>query len=49
MPILAAVLTFITYGLSGHTLNAATIFAGLQLFNIISGVSVLYLECQLLS
>lgn len=33
--VIAAVLTFITYSLSGHTLDAATIFASLQLFNII--------------
>ncbi|KAL8287275.1 hypothetical protein RQP46_003727 [Phenoliferia psychrophenolica] len=35
VPILAAVLSFITYSLSGHTLDAATIFASLQLFNVI--------------
>ncbi|KAG8869673.1 hypothetical protein FRB97_000807 [Tulasnella sp. 331] len=35
MPILAAILSFITYSLSGHDLNAATIFASLQLFNVI--------------
>lgn len=35
VPIAAAILTFITYSLSGHELNAATIFASLQLFNII--------------
>ncbi|KAK4686687.1 hypothetical protein P7C73_g3435, partial [Tremellales sp. Uapishka_1] len=34
IPILAAVLTFITYGLSGHSLNVATIFSGLQYFNV---------------
>ncbi|KAL7422108.1 hypothetical protein Q5752_002751 [Cryptotrichosporon argae] len=33
VPILAAVLTFITYSLSGHDLNVATIFSGLQYFN----------------
>ena len=29
------VVTFITYGLTGHDLDAATIFAALQLFNIL--------------
>jgi ATP-binding cassette subfamily C (CFTR/MRP) protein 1 len=32
---LAAVLSFVTYSLSGHELNVATIFASLQLFNVI--------------
>ncbi|KAG8690811.1 hypothetical protein FRC11_008965 [Ceratobasidium sp. 423] len=35
IPILAATLSFITYALSGHDLNAAIIFSSLQLFNII--------------
>lgn len=35
IPILAAVLTYITYGLSGHALNASIIFSGLQYFNIL--------------
>ncbi|KAL7425014.1 hypothetical protein Q5752_000701 [Cryptotrichosporon argae] len=35
IPILAAVLTFITYGLTGHTLDAATIFSALQYFNVL--------------
>lgn len=35
VPILAAVLTFITYSLSGHDLNPAIIFSGLQYFNIL--------------
>ncbi|CAE6409408.1 unnamed protein product [Rhizoctonia solani] len=35
IPILAATLSFITYALSGHDLNAAVIFSSLQLFNII--------------
>ena len=35
MPILAAILTFVTYSLSGHNLDAATIFSSLQLFNTI--------------
>ncbi|CAD6567059.1 MAG: hypothetical protein TREMPRED_003289 [Tremellales sp. Tagirdzhanova-0007] len=35
IPILASVLTFITYGLSGHPLNAAIIFSGLQYFNVL--------------
>ncbi|CAL1710985.1 unnamed protein product [Somion occarium] len=35
LPILAAVLSFITYGLSGHELDVATIFTSLQFFNII--------------
>ncbi|WWC92110.1 uncharacterized protein L201_007064 [Kwoniella dendrophila CBS 6074] len=35
IPTLAAVLTFVTYGLTGHQLNAATIFSGLQYFNVL--------------
>ncbi|KAJ8457503.1 hypothetical protein ONZ45_g18288 [Pleurotus djamor] len=35
IPILAAVLSFITYSLSGHNLNIAIIFSSLQLFNVI--------------
>ncbi|WWD20530.1 hypothetical protein CI109_105006 [Kwoniella shandongensis] len=35
IPTLAAVLTFITYGLSGHDLDAAIIFSGLQYFNVL--------------
>ncbi|KAG5645383.1 hypothetical protein DXG03_006336 [Asterophora parasitica] len=35
IPILASILSFITYALSGHDLNVAIIFSALQLFNII--------------
>ncbi|PFH48819.1 hypothetical protein AMATHDRAFT_64587 [Amanita thiersii Skay4041] len=35
IPMLAAILSFITYALSGHDLNVAVIFTCLQLFNII--------------
>ncbi|KAI5452228.1 hypothetical protein NCC49_000793 [Naganishia albida] len=35
IPTLAAVLSFVTYSLSGNELDVATIFASLQLFNII--------------
>ncbi|KAJ7607370.1 multidrug resistance-associated ABC transporter [Roridomyces roridus] len=35
IPVLAAVLSFITYALSGHDLNIAIIFSSLQFFNII--------------
>ncbi|TFK23813.1 ATP-dependent bile acid permease [Coprinopsis marcescibilis] len=35
IPILASVLSFITYALSGHDLDVAIIFSALQLFNII--------------
>ncbi|KAJ7728028.1 multidrug resistance-associated ABC transporter [Mycena olivaceomarginata] len=34
-PVLATVLSFITYALTGHDLNVAIIFSSLQLFNII--------------
>ncbi|KAH6879600.1 cadmium ion transporter [Coprinopsis sp. MPI-PUGE-AT-0042] len=34
-PILATILSFITYSLTGHDLNIAIIFASLQLFNVI--------------
>lgn len=37
LPTMAAVLTFVTYGLSGHRLEAATIFAALQVFSLIQG------------
>lgn len=36
MPILASMLTFITYYLSNHVLNAAPIFSSLALFNALS-------------
>ncbi|KAF7982734.1 hypothetical protein HWV62_26606 [Athelia sp. TMB] len=35
IPVLAAILSFITYGLTGHSLNVAIIFSSLQYFNII--------------
>jgi ATP-binding cassette subfamily C (CFTR/MRP) protein 1 len=35
IPTVAAVLSFVTYSLSGHELNVATIFSSLQLFNVI--------------
>ncbi|KAI3614331.1 abc transporter [Moniliophthora roreri] len=35
LPLLASVLSFITYSLSGHDLSVATIFTSLQFFNII--------------
>ncbi|KIK63265.1 hypothetical protein GYMLUDRAFT_40975 [Collybiopsis luxurians FD-317 M1] len=35
LPVLASVLSFITYALSGHDLNVAIIFSSLQFFNII--------------
>ncbi|TFK36264.1 cadmium ion transporter [Crucibulum laeve] len=35
IPVIASVLSFITYALSGHELNVAIIFSSLQLFNII--------------
>ncbi|KAK0453030.1 multidrug resistance-associated ABC transporter [Armillaria borealis] len=35
IPILSSILSFITYGLTGHDLNIAIIFSSLQLFNII--------------
>ncbi|KAG6836959.1 hypothetical protein H0H93_000601, partial [Arthromyces matolae] len=35
IPILAAILSFITYALSGHDLSVAVIFSSLQLFNVI--------------
>ncbi|KAF5354262.1 hypothetical protein D9756_007067 [Leucocoprinus leucothites] len=35
IPILASILSFITYALSGHDLNIAIIFTSLQLFNAI--------------
>ncbi|KIR68936.1 cadmium ion transporter [Cryptococcus bacillisporus CA1873] len=35
IPTLADVLTFITYGLTGHSLTPAIIFSGLQYFNVL--------------
>ncbi|KZW02973.1 cadmium ion transporter [Exidia glandulosa HHB12029] len=35
VPVLCAILSFITYALLGHTLDPATIFSSLQFFNII--------------
>lgn len=35
VPVLASILSFITYALSGHDLNIAIIFSSLQYFNII--------------
>ncbi|WRT69592.1 uncharacterized protein IL334_006581 [Kwoniella shivajii] len=35
IPTLAAILTFVTYGLTGHDLNAAVIFSALQWFSVI--------------
>ncbi|RXW22412.1 hypothetical protein EST38_g3441 [Candolleomyces aberdarensis] len=35
IPIIAAILSFITYSLTGHDLNVAVIFASVQLFNVI--------------
>ncbi|KAJ3518977.1 hypothetical protein NMY22_g13415 [Coprinellus aureogranulatus] len=42
IPILAAVLSFITYALTDHELNIAVIFTALQLFNIIRMPLVLF-------
>ncbi|KIM72411.1 hypothetical protein PILCRDRAFT_16141 [Piloderma croceum F 1598] len=41
-PILASILSFITYALSGHYLNIAIIFSSLQYFNIIHMPLVLF-------
>jgi len=37
LPTAAAVMTFITYGLTGHQLEAATIFSALQVFALVQG------------
>lgn len=42
VPILAAILTFVTYSLTGHDLDAATIFSSLQLFNAIRSPLTLF-------
>ncbi|KAJ7284398.1 multidrug resistance-associated ABC transporter [Mycena rebaudengoi] len=42
IPILASILSFITYALSGHELNIAIIFSSLQLFNIIRVPLILF-------
>ncbi|OCH88007.1 multidrug resistance-associated ABC transporter [Obba rivulosa] len=48
LPIIASVLSFITYALSGHDLNVAIIFSSLQFFNIIRS-PLLYLPVVLAS
>ncbi|KAF8066642.1 multidrug resistance-associated ABC transporter [Lyophyllum atratum] len=35
IPIVATIMSFITYSLTGHDLNVATIFTALQLFNVV--------------
>ncbi|KDQ12182.1 hypothetical protein BOTBODRAFT_34790 [Botryobasidium botryosum FD-172 SS1] len=35
IPILAAILCFVTYAMTGHALHAATVFSSLQYFNLI--------------
>ncbi|KAI0795014.1 multidrug resistance-associated ABC transporter [Abortiporus biennis] len=42
IPILASILSFITYALSGHNLNVAIIFSSLQFFNIIRAPLVFF-------
>ncbi|CAA7270432.1 unnamed protein product [Cyclocybe aegerita] len=42
IPILASILSFITYALSGHELNIAIIFSSLQLFNVIRAPLVFF-------
>ncbi|KAJ4474268.1 multidrug resistance-associated ABC transporter [Lentinula aciculospora] len=42
IPVLASVLSFITYALSGHDLNVAIIFSSLQFFNIIRAPLVFF-------
>ncbi|KAL1744151.1 P-loop containing nucleoside triphosphate hydrolase protein [Schizophyllum fasciatum] len=37
VPVAAAILSFVTYSLTGHDLNVAVIFSALSLFNIIQG------------
>ncbi|KAI0635122.1 multidrug resistance-associated ABC transporter [Trametes polyzona] len=48
VPIFASVLSFITYGLTNHTLDVATIFSSLQFFNIIR-TPLIYLPLVLAS
>ncbi|KAJ8076751.1 hypothetical protein PM082_001174 [Marasmius tenuissimus] len=60
IPLVASILSFITYSLTGHTLDVATIFVSLQFFNIIrapmiilpfvlSGLSEVFVAFQRLS
>ncbi|KAF9020670.1 multidrug resistance-associated ABC transporter [Hymenopellis radicata] len=42
VPVLSAVLSFVTYGLTGHTLNVAIIFSSLQFFNVIRSPMVMF-------
>ncbi|KAE9399630.1 multidrug resistance-associated ABC transporter [Gymnopus androsaceus JB14] len=42
IPVIASVLSFITYALSGHSLNVAIIFSSLQFFNIIRAPLVFF-------
>ncbi|EMD36548.1 hypothetical protein CERSUDRAFT_115579 [Gelatoporia subvermispora B] len=48
LPVIASVLSFITYALSGHDLNVAIIFSSLQFFNIIRA-PLIYLPVVLAS
>jgi ATP-binding cassette, subfamily C (CFTR/MRP), member 1 len=42
VPILASILSFITYYLTGHDLNVAIIFSSLQFFNIIRAPLIMF-------
>lgn len=46
MPVLASVLAFVTYSLSGHNLDPAVIFASLTLFNLLRLPLMLLRECH---
>lgn len=46
VPTLAAVLSFITYSLLGHELNAARIFTALTLFNLLRMPLMMLRESQ---
>ncbi|KAF7970644.1 hypothetical protein HWV62_23330 [Athelia sp. TMB] len=43
IPMLAVILSSITYGLTGHSLNIAIIFSSLQYFNIIRAMLIFFL------
>jgi hypothetical protein len=45
LPVLASILAFVTYSLSGHTLNAAVIFTSLTLFNLLRMPLLFLREC----
>lgn len=47
LPVLASILSFVTYSLSGHSLNPAVIFTSLTLFTLLRMPLMLYVSTSL--